>query len=396
MDISDNFASSFFIPLDFPPTHEWEHLQEIKKLKSQKIIINVNLEKKCEEYNTLLEENKNLNSLNKKLLNDLKESKNFSRIESLTAEETSGNPLKEFLTSESETENLQKEIDQLKIVFESKRKKLNETKRKIKKKMTEIEKIEKDKEDILINFEIMREELKKLEEEYSDSNKKIQSHNYESNNLNNYFSESLNITADFDKNILAIKKAEQIFSKKRSSKENSNKNLIENLIQNLNSYNEHLSTLTEKVNESIENFYKTSRDIEEHKKRNNELLKQNEILINKIDQHKKFIEDFKRNAKKEYQSIKSNLAKSKSEFKKIEEEINYKLYFIRFSNSLVRSFFNIINTRRIQIDIMKKFKTEKREKYKKIFDSLDELEATLLIEYNQYMTLCEGFNKEGN
>jgi len=394
MDISDNFASSFLIPLDFPPTHEWEHLQEIKKLKSHKIILNVNLEKKCELYNTLLEENKNLNNLNKKLLNDLKESKNFSRVESLTAEETSVNPLKEFLTSESEMENLQKEIDQIKIVFESKRKKLNETKRKIKKKMSEIEKIEKDKDDILINFEIMREELKKLEEEYSNLNKKVQSHNYESNNLNNYLSESLNITADFDKNILAIKKAEQIFSQKKSSKENHNKILIENLIQNLNIYNEHLSTLTEKVNESIENYYKTSIDTEENKKRNNELLKQNEILINKIDQHRKFIEDFKRNAKKEFQSIKSNLAKSKSEFKKVEEEINYKLYFIRFSNSLVRSFFNIINTRRIQIDIMKKFKTEKREQYKKIFDSLDELEATLLIEYNQYMTLCDGFDKE--
>ena len=45
----------------------------------------------------------------------------------------------------------------------------------------------------------------------------------------------------------------------------------------------------------------------------------------------------------------------------IKSLINYKLYFIRFSNSLVRSFFNIINTRRIQIDIMKKFKTDKRE-----------------------------------
>ena len=48
--------------------------------------------------------------------------------------------------------------------------------------------------------------------------------------------------------------------------------------------------------------------------------------------------------------IKVKLNSNKNKFEEIEDDINKSMYFIKYSNSLVRSFFNIINIKRIQIE----------------------------------------------
>ena len=87
--------------------------------------------------------------------------------------------------------------------------------------------------------------------------------------------------------------------------------------------------------------------------------------------------------------MRSKLNKNKSVVDKLEEEMSNKLYFIRFSNSLVRSFFNIINTRRLQVEMIKNLDKQEKSVYDLMFKRLDEYENSLLREYREYIILCD-------
>ena len=87
--------------------------------------------------------------------------------------------------------------------------------------------------------------------------------------------------------------------------------------------------------------------------------------------------------------IQKKLNVNKAIYDKIEDNISYKLYFIRFSNSLVRSLFNIINIRRLQIDMIKNLSKEDYKRYYQFFLKLDELELAINKEYNEYLSYEE-------
>jgi hypothetical protein len=91
----------------------------------------------------------------------------------------------------------------------------------------------------------------------------------------------------------------------------------------------------------------------------------------------------------EFKSFTLILKKNKKIYEKNEKVLNYSLFFIRFSNSLVRSFFNIINVRRVQIKLIETSSKDTLYGYKFLFKKLDELELNLISEYKDYLSLLD-------
>lgn len=110
--------------------------------------------------------------------------------------------------------------------------------------------------------------------------------------------------------------------------------------------------------------------------------------LKKLEKSTKLIENSLKNVEKDIMSIRNTLNANKTEILNIENDLNNKVYFIRFSNSLVRSFFNIINTRRLQMEISSNLDKQEIKAISFMFDRLNKIESNLLKEYNEFLTIC--------
>jgi hypothetical protein len=152
-------------------------------------------------------------------------------------------------------------------------------------------------------------------------------------------------------------------------------------------------TLKNKLNgKNLENSLLEYRRVEEEYNANEKeyiMLSKRKFNINqKISEIQQFINKHNINNDKishDLHKIQTKLKDNQTIFDQIEDNISFKLYFIRFSNSLVRSFFNIINIRRLQIDMIKNLSKEEFYRYKLFFKKLDELELQLIKDYNDYL-----------
>lgn len=119
-------------------------------------------------------------------------------------------------------------------------------------------------------------------------------------------------------------------------------------------------------------------------KKNNNNINLKAIKISDLNTKE---ENFNFNIKKEDLII--NFLKLKAEKQKIELDLMYKLYFIRFSNSLLRAIFNIINIRRFQIKIYKtkNLKEEQRKNLQIKFEELNKLENIFNAEFQDFLIL---------
>lgn len=88
-------------------------------------------------------------------------------------------------------------------------------------------------------------------------------------------------------------------------------------------------------------------------------------------------------------SLRQKFTNNKSVYSSIEKNITKKLYFIRYSNSLVRSLFNIINTRRLQIEMLRSASLREIESQQNLFVKLNQFQAQLENNYYEYLSLIE-------
>ena len=88
-------------------------------------------------------------------------------------------------------------------------------------------------------------------------------------------------------------------------------------------------------------------------------------------------------------SLRQKFTNNKSVYSSIEKNITKKLYFIRYSNSLVRSLFNIINTRRLQIEMLQSASMREIESQQNLFGKLNQFQAQLENNYYEYLSLIE-------
>lgn len=112
-------------------------------------------------------------------------------------------------------------------------------------------------------------------------------------------------------------------------------------------------------------------------------------IINFFENHESFIKKFE----SEMIMLKNRIEVNKSIYERLEKEIIIKLYFVRFSNSMVRSLFNIINIRRLHIEMLKVFSKKDMESYKNLFKKLDDTEFKILKDYDEFILFI---NKEDN
>jgi DNA repair exonuclease SbcCD ATPase subunit len=149
------------------------------------------------------------------------------------------------------------------------------------------------------------------------------------------------------------------------------------------------SDLLDKINEkykSLENQYNRN-------EREYTLLSKKKFDLNmEIKTYQEKLELSIKNEKyldNEFLITHTKIQKNKIVLEKIEENLNKSLYFIRFSNSLVRSFLNITNIRKLQIRMLKFMNKIEFCNYEHFFKKLDELETILITEYKAYLSLCE-------
>jgi hypothetical protein len=133
--------------------------------------------------------------------------------------------------------------------------------------------------------------------------------------------------------------------------------------------------------ENLQNCYKIY-EVEhgELRKENIIMEKRNKFLMKFLEDHEIFIKKFD----SEMKIIKNRIELNKTIFEKLEKDMLLKLYFVRFSNSMVRSLFNIINIRRLHIEMLKIFSKRDMESYVSLFKKLDDTEGKIINEYNKF------------
>jgi len=109
--------------------------------------------------------------------------------------------------------------------------------------------------------------------------------------------------------------------------------------------------------------------------------KKYKTILNFLASHEIFIKKFE----SEMMILKNKIELNKSVYSMLEKDLILKLYFVRFSNSMVRSLFNIINIRRLHIEMLKLFKKKEMESYASMFKKLDETELKILREYDDFL-----------
>jgi len=133
--------------------------------------------------------------------------------------------------------------------------------------------------------------------------------------------------------------------------------------------------------DNLQNCYKKYEEEYGELRRDNITMEKRSKFISKfLGDHEIFIKKFD----SEMKIIKNRIELNKSIFEKLEKDMLLKLYFVRFSNSMVRSLFNIINIRRLHIEMLKIFSKRDMESYVNLFKKLDDTEGKIIKEYNEF------------
>jgi exonuclease SbcC len=374
-------------------------------LKKKKILIQIELEKKAEIYKNLTEENKNLNLVTKNLRNKLKElkmsynipgNKNSNHGSKRNSKELKKSKTEIFLAENAETNlkfldidnkeinEIKEELNEIKLLLITKKKYLIECKKKIKNKKEVIENFDIQNFEIAEKLKLIKDELSQIKKEYIE---KENIHMIEEENLKNEIEFLLNqYKGNNFKNVSNFSVSSGKILKEKETLEIS-----------IDSIRKEILSKNSKIESTVEKFNQVQQEIENNQNNYVILIRENFELKNKLQKYEKYLEKnefYSKNIESELYLVKSKLSNNKNTFEKIEEDMNYKLYFIRFSNSLVRSFFNIINTRRIQIEMLKNLDNNQRQVYHMMFKKLDDLEINIIKEYRHYLTLCEEETEE--
>lgn len=353
-----------------------DHNEELNELKRKKAFITSEIENKKNLLLKLNEENIILKSVNKNLLTESKDllkeqTSKTGGIANTQSEEAiliKDEPYKNY-----EIQQYKDQLHEMELNFKAKRKYYKELRRNLqtlsKIKQNLPHEIDKSKADLTS----LNSELCIITDNFHHSQKQL-------DNLDNEKQNLFYVQCDLRKQL-----GDSISSLDKHLQEK--KNLEENITiqrKNIQIKNETITALEQQITD-------ITMEIETNQNEYVRSTKEKCNLINEIKQYQTELsnyENFTQTTAKEITVLQDKFKTDKETYKKIDTDLNRKLYFIKFSNSLVRSFFNIINTRRLQIEIIKKLKVEDRKEYEAFFLKLDLLQAKLEKEYKDYSHLC--------
>jgi chromosome segregation protein len=370
------------IILQYFEANSKSQIDELKELKRKKFHIDKELEYKTELLLKLHENSNSLQLTNKSLRKKLKETenKNFNlEFSKYNTENNNNNCDNTAIISDipyvnTKIEKLKEELNELIFADKTKEKYLKEIKIRNKIECEKIEKIVNETNELDNYKQILDRELKNIENNYNEKELKIQQENEIKNNSNK---KNSTINKELLGNLL--KSIEKALSERETLE--SCLNQIKSEISDTNKKIEHIkcefTNITVEIEKNQDVYVTLSRD----KYEMNKMIKFYESYLVKYEGFVKTVEN-------DLLVLKNKFRNNKSLFEKIEENLTYTLYFIRFSNSLVRSFFNIINTRRLQIEMIKNLHPEEKQAYDFMFKKLDELQSKLEKEYKDYVLLC--------
>lgn len=389
---------------------------EIKEYKRRKFEIDNELETKIEKFSNLTEENKNLQLVHKSLRIKLKESsclniKSPHKIDKRPSLQLKRNskeivmpgstiiyntpdikknsyfsntsnhshhPEKEF--EDSEINRLKDELEETELILKTKKNYINDLKKQLKIKTKNLESISNDILILSTDINNLNEDKNKFEDELNFKNKEIEILTQENKDKCNQELDQINKSKANKEKVNLLNSYDKILREKQN---------LENLVTSMREEvkNKNLTLLS-----SIETYNSILLEIEENQNTYSNLLLENFNIKKKVKKYQIFFEkyeNFLKSIEADVSLMRSKLNKNKSVVDKLEEEMSNKLYFIRFSNSLVRSFFNIINTRRLQVEMIKNLDKQEKSVYDLMFKRLDEYENSLLREYREYIILCD-------
>lgn len=335
-------------------------MDEKKELTKIKFLLDNEIEKKAIELSQLVEQNKQLQSEHEKLIEEEKKIKSDTNI----IERAKSNKKLSKLTQDSDSDGLietNKDIKRLKEEFEESRLLLDS-------KSTYLR-------DLKAKHKSAKETLASISKANFTSNRKSNMDTF------NALDDKLNMTS-----LRQVKFSDLI---KTIEIEVNKKKDMHQKIQNVE---KSIETARNKLLETQAISLTLTQDNEKLNEEYSELYSLRYQLLGSFRSYDDFNERFKAFSL-EYDNtvseLRSRLKKNKESFENLEEDVNYLMYFIRFSNSLVRSFFNIINIRRIQIELLTNFDIDFKTLYKGIFSKLNDLEKEFIREYNDFMSAFE-------
>ncbi len=220
--------------------------------------------------------------------------------------------------------------------------------------------------------------------------------NKKENSLNNYRKKD---NQSFSKLILKNKKINEMHldqvleeSEKCLGLKKDLEKSISELQKLINQKQLELSKLLSEFEEEEEIYEKLEEEYGYLKIENIKNDKRRKKLINFLENHEIFIKNFESGMN----ILKYRIEINKSLYEKLEKEMILKLYFVRFSNSMVRSLFNIINIRRLHIEMIKIFSKKEMEVYSNLFKKLDDAEFKIINEYHEFLNFIKKEENIGN
>ena len=270
----------------------------------------------------------------------------------------------------SENYQLEKENEELKKKIEAEKRKEEKVNEVIKDE--ELEKIKKELDE-------RKEELKRKDKKYREIKRGYKNNKDKIKTLNQQIKDMENLifilNEEYEKN-------------KKDNKEKIQYDFC-NTSNELKKEDDELMQMIIKADNDIEvreNIYSSLCD--EYAKLNKEIYILNQKIISTNESISKNKE--KTNKIESYiTSLKSKFDNSKSLYVSLDASITTKLYFIRFSNSLLRSFFNIINTRRVQIEILRSLPSSSFQSLSPLFSQLNHYQSHLTQNYYDFLSLLE-------
>ena len=331
--------------------------QTLKELNKEKHKLNIKIEIEAEEFDKLYKRSEELKIENENLKKQEKEiDKEYlnylTNLDDKVEKQMTENPnqIDEDLVSNPKLLKLKEEAHEMDCLYNSKIELLKQLKQQEKTIINQNNKIATLISEIIIN-----------EKEVGNTDEEIKNLHVEIEKMENKaFGESIEIYSSF--------KEQHIY-----------------LVKNIKQLEDELSETNNLINSveyDIYNNLKSSSQM--NKSICNELVNKKQIEF-KYQKICKDVEDLKiliSNCEVEIDKLNSNIVNNSEKIEIYENEIQNIYYFIKYCNSFISSVFNIINSRRVQIELVSKFNMNPSTMNKEVFEKLDKMETELLDEYD--------------
>lgn len=326
---------------------------QIKQLTKEKYQLDLKIEKLASEYIELTNENEILRSKQRSLKdqeNSITEVFFSNNNNTIVSSDKDNKMIKDVLLNEDpDIKELKQNLQDIEFQYNSKIEYL--------KLLKDYQRIYKDQNSDIISLIEQYSELEKENTELDKDNKEL------SNKVVKLDSKTFSECIDYFEKYK--KEEEKLISNINSTKTNLNE-IISKLEKIEKEYNQ-IQVGKESINNELITLFIDKKELEF----------QFEAILSDIDDLKTLVYS----SESEIDQINIKLLNNKDYLEDKELELNSIYYFIKYSNSFINSVFNIINTRKIQIELISKFNMNPDIMDKQAFEKLDSTEKELISEY---------------